>query len=252
MFILTLYETGGNFKIFLRKFNIWLLGFGEILMNHVMWYLYLDESGDLGFDFVNKKPSKFFTVSILALSSQLANRHLINAVKKTLRRKLNRKKGKRRFVNELKGASTTIDIKKYFFSQVKDIKFGIYSITLNKKRVFEQLTREKDRVYNFISKKVLDSIPFEMAGETRIELIVDKSKDKLGIEGFNRYIEEQLCWRIDPKTPLNIYHRNSEDSPGLQAVDLFCWGIFQKYERAKMEWYEVFKEKMNFDGFYLP
>ena len=24
-----------------------------------MWYLYLDESGDLGFDFVNKKPSRF-------------------------------------------------------------------------------------------------------------------------------------------------------------------------------------------------
>ncbi len=27
-----------------------------------MWNLYLDESGDLGFDFVNKKPSKFFTI----------------------------------------------------------------------------------------------------------------------------------------------------------------------------------------------
>ena len=54
-----------------------------------MWYLYLDESGDLGFDFVNKKPSKFFTVTILALSSQQANRQLINTVKLTLRRKLN-------------------------------------------------------------------------------------------------------------------------------------------------------------------
>ncbi len=32
-----------------------------------MWYLYLDESGDLGFDFVNKKPSKFFTITILVI-----------------------------------------------------------------------------------------------------------------------------------------------------------------------------------------
>ncbi len=29
-----------------------------------MLYLYLDESGDLGFDFVNKKPTKHFVISI--------------------------------------------------------------------------------------------------------------------------------------------------------------------------------------------
>lgn len=34
-----------------------------------MWFLYLDESGDLGFDFVNKKPSKFFTIAILEIKS---------------------------------------------------------------------------------------------------------------------------------------------------------------------------------------
>lgn len=33
-----------------------------------MWFLYLDESGDLGFDLVNKKSSKFFTVAILAVT----------------------------------------------------------------------------------------------------------------------------------------------------------------------------------------
>jgi len=32
-----------------------------------MWYLYLDESGDLGFDFVHKKPLNFFTVTIPAV-----------------------------------------------------------------------------------------------------------------------------------------------------------------------------------------
>jgi len=56
-----------------------------------MWYLYLDESGDLGFDFINKKPSKFFTITILALSSYKSNRQLIKAVKTTIRRKLNPK-----------------------------------------------------------------------------------------------------------------------------------------------------------------
>ena len=126
-----------------------------------MWYLYLDESGDLGFDFVNKKPSKFFTVTILALSSRDANRQLIKASKKALRRKLNNPKHRKRMIYELKGTGTELEVKKYFFKQVKNIKFGIYSITLNKKKVYERLAKDKPRVYNYISRKVLDQIPFE-------------------------------------------------------------------------------------------
>ncbi len=76
-----------------------------------MLHLFLDESGDLGFDFVNKKPSKFFTITILVLSSTDANRKLIKAIKKTLSRKLNLKNKNK--VHELKGSSTTMEIKKY-------------------------------------------------------------------------------------------------------------------------------------------
>jgi len=88
-----------------------------------MWYLYLDESGDLGFDFVNKKPSKFFTVTILALGSIEANRKLVKAVKVVLRRKLNPKGKRKRLVFELKGTGTTLEVKKYFYKQAKEIKF---------------------------------------------------------------------------------------------------------------------------------
>jgi hypothetical protein len=59
-----------------------------------MWHLYLDESGDLGFDFANKKPSKFFTITILAISNDKDNRNLINAVK----RKLNHSRNKAIFL----------------------------------------------------------------------------------------------------------------------------------------------------------
>ena len=33
----------------------------------------MDESGDLGFDFVNKKPSEFFTICIVATSHKSTN-----------------------------------------------------------------------------------------------------------------------------------------------------------------------------------
>jgi len=54
-----------------------------------MWYLYLDESGDLGFDFANKKSSNFFIITILLVKGMENNRALVNAVKKTIKRKLN-------------------------------------------------------------------------------------------------------------------------------------------------------------------
>jgi len=216
-----------------------------------MWYLYLDESGDLGFDFVNKKPSKFFTVSILAVSCQDTNRKLFKAVKVTLRRKLNSFKHRRRKVQELKGTGTTIEIKKYFYTKIKNIKFGVYSVTLNKKKVYDRLTKEKSRVYNYIARKVLDEIPFEKNNGDRVQLILDKSMAKPEIEEFNSYIRRQLEGRISPNTPLDIYHWLSHENFGLQISDLFCWGIFQKYERNNPEWFDVYQEKVRLDEQFL-
>ena len=211
-----------------------------------MWYLYLDESGDLGFDFVNKKPSRFFTISILAVSEIEKNRALINAVKHTLKRKLH----SRDFSKELKGSKTSLEVKKYFYAKAAPLKFGIYAITLNKKKLYERLTKEKERVYNYVARLVLDQIPFEKA-VTRVELIVDKSKAKPEIEDFNSYIERHLKGRLDPKVPLDIKHHLSHESFGLQAADLFCWGIFRKYERKDTEWFEIFKEKVRYNEVFL-
>ncbi len=216
-----------------------------------MWYLYLDESGDLGFDFVNKKPSKFFTITILAVSSRQANRQLIKAVNLVLRRKINNHRKQKRMAQELKGTGTTLDIKKYFFKQVKDVKFGIYSITLNKRRVFERLANNKSRVYNFVARQVLDQIPFEKNDKDRVELILDKSMAKPEIADFNLYIRRNLEGRLSPSVPLDIYHWLSHENAGLQVADLFCWGIFQKYERNNTEWIDVYKDKIRFDEQYL-
>jgi len=216
-----------------------------------MWYLYLDESGDLGFDFVNKKPSKFFTITILAVSCHDANRQLIKAVKTTLRRKLNNSKHQKRMCQELKGTGTTMEVKRYFYQKVADIKFGIYSLTLNKKKVYERLSKNKPRVYNYIARKVLNKIPLEKNGGDRIELIIDKSMAKPEIEEFNSYIRRELESRLPLNVPVDIYHWLSHENYGLQAVDLFCWGIFQKYEKKNTEWYEIFKRKVRSDEQFL-
>ena len=210
-----------------------------------MWYLYLDESGDLGFDFVNKKPSKFFTVLVLATDRE-NNRKIIKAAKITLRRKFKKKQQ----AEELKGSKCPLDVKKYFYGQIKNVDFSLYAITLNKIRVYEKLRKDKERVYNFIARLVLDKIILGGAA-LKVEIIVDKSKTKQNIFEFNQYILREIKSKFNPDVPLNVYHLDSKQNLGLQAADLFCWGIFRKYEKKDIFWYEAFKEKIIFDEQYL-
>ena len=210
-----------------------------------MIYLYLDESGDLGFDFFAKKPSRFFTVTVMLVHGVENRKKISNAVRRTLKNKLRRLKKP-----ELKGSKQSIEVKKYFYKKVEPVPFGLYAITLNKRRVYDYLSQEKDRVYNFIARKVLDVIPIEDAS-LRVSLIIDRSKSKKEIREFDEYIIRQLSGRIDPRIPLDIDHHMSHEDRLIQAVDLFAWGIFRKYEKNDTEWYDIFREKIKYDDLYL-
>src|SRR4030042_7077140 len=135
-----------------------------------MLYLYLDESGDLGFDFITKKPSKFFTITVLLIKGQSNNRILINAIKHTLKRKLRKKKLFKKSSCELKGSKVSFEVKKYFYGQVEKLDFKLYALTLNKKRLYKDLMKAKERIYNYIARLVLDQINFDDA-QARVILI---------------------------------------------------------------------------------
>jgi len=215
-----------------------------------MWWLFLDESGDLGFDFVNKNPSKFFTVCILAVSRKSALQALSRAVARTLRRKLNPSKKRSRFVEELKGSSTAVAVKNYAWRHVEDVQFGIYCITLDKRKVYKRLADNKHRTYNYVARLVVDQIPFERA-VGNVQLVVDRSKGKRQVWEFNSHIRKQLEGRIDPDVALDFTHGDSKEWPGLQWADLFAWGVYQKYEHRDTEWYDVFKDKIRYEDLYL-
>ena len=80
-----------------------------------MWYLCLDESGDLGFDFVNKKPSKHFTICLFATSDPASYHAIRRAARKTLRRKVNKGGRAKRLKGELKATETTLEAKQHFY-----------------------------------------------------------------------------------------------------------------------------------------
>lgn len=208
--------------------------------------IFLDESGDLGFDFAKEGTTHFFVVTLLVVKDEHQAKLIRKAVERTLKNKILRKRKKKVKNIEIKGAATALAVKKYFLEQLKDCCFGTYAIALEKKRVFPDLKRVPDRLYNYVARKVIDQIPFNEELR-RVALVIDKSKGKKGVKEFNRYLRGQLQAVIAPSVLLEIDHLSSDAEKGLRAVDMFCWGIFRKYEFNDDSWYKLFANKIKFE-----
>jgi len=214
--------------------------------------IYLDESGDLGFDFAKTKTSRKFVITLLVCDGADGAEGFRKAVRRTLKNKLNRKKGKGRVVHELKGTGTTLSVKRYFYRQVPENGWRIYTVALNKARVEEPLrTRQgKKKLYNFLARFIIEQVDRSQAAPA-VTLITDRCKNKEEIKDFNGYVANQLESLLPLNVPLNIYHESSQENAGLQAVDLFCWGVYRKYEARDLEWYQSYRENITFETEYL-
>jgi hypothetical protein len=100
--------------------------------------IYLDESGDLGFDFVNKSPSQKFVITLLVCESHECSKLIGKAVKRTLRNKLNRKGKSKRIKPELKGADTSRTVKRYFARQLPTEGWKIYAVVFETEYLREE------------------------------------------------------------------------------------------------------------------
>ncbi len=214
-------------------------------------YIYLDESGDLGFDFTKQGTSRFFVITLLVIHSNEVNRKILKMVERTIKEKINRNKKSKNIALEFKGSNTDIGVKKFFYRYIRDEHFEISTLILNKARVAQNLRAKKEKLYNFVSRKLLEKCYFHKA-EDRVILTVDKRKNKEDIKDFNSYLFNELRALIPLKVPFEQYHEASYAHKGLQAVDVFCWGIYRKYERGDLEWYNYFVDKIINEIVYLP
>jgi hypothetical protein len=204
-------------------------------------FIYLDESGDLGFNFEKRKITKKFVITLLVCDSDVARKEFDKAVRRTLKNKLNRRKKNSRFRTELKGIGTAVIVKKYIFRNIKTNRWAIYSLILNKNRVDTNLQTNfgKKKLYNFLARFFIEKLNLSKV-QRNVELIVDRCKNKEEVRDFNQYLVNQLEALLPLNIDLNISHLTSQESTGLQAVDLFSWGIFRKYENNK---HQIIKSK---------
>lgn len=215
-------------------------------------FIFIDESGDLGCDLSKRGTSKKFTIAMLVCYSNQSQHKIMNAVKKTIRRKLNHGK-KQGIVHELKGSGTKIQIKAYFFSLLPDNGWEIYSITADKEKLKPHLEKKKgkNKIYNFLTKELLKEFlpPKDIKN---VSVIVDASKNSNDRKDFDVYIKTHLEVIFGLDVDLYISHESSQSNFGLQAIDLFCWGIQRSKNLGKDEWFSVFQHKIVKNIDYTP
>jgi hypothetical protein len=195
-------------------------------------YIYLDESGDLGFN--KEGSSKYIVISLLAVNDKKKIERRMKKIKRNALRKKYRKHAE--FKKERQEVARAI-----LRHLIKE-EFELYTVIVNKSKVKQTLRKSKEILYNYIASIILLSCPFEF-GE-RVKLIVDKrSSKRLILQNFENYLQEKIK-ALNKKILLTITHTESYSSPGIQAVDFVAWAILRKYQWQDFEFYNIIKEKI--------
>ena len=208
-------------------------------------YIFLDESGDLGFNFKLPGTSRFFVMTMVCCYDRQTLFALRHTVKKTLKRKLNHRAKRKK--NELKGSESTYEIKHYFYHQLPALaNFSLYSVVLDKKKLaHKNLQPNAHRVYVRLSYELLRELDISR-DLSFVQLIADRCKRGEQANEFATTLQNHLVGLLPFAAKVNIEQKSStEDFDfGLQAVDLFAHGIYRKYEFEDLKWYQQFSERI--------
>ncbi|VVB87538.1 Uncharacterised protein [uncultured archaeon] len=196
-------------------------------MNHI--HIYLDESGDLGFNPTSS--SKHIVIALLITETPS---HIERCIKKIRQRKL---KKNLKELPEIKFSKSNDLIREITLGCLVKDPIDIAYIVLDKNRVNPAKYNHKQEIYNFITGYLMCCLPF--GNTTHSKLIVDKRISKKVLRAdFDQYVKQKATFKVD------ITHANSMYNHCLQATDFIAGAIFQKYEFADSRFYDIIKDRI--------
>lgn len=209
-----------------------------------MAYIFLDESGDLGF---KKSSSKWFLFTIAMIEEPRALERVIKRVWRSLKKKHKR-------LGELHASREKDIIRKRILKQLNELNnLKVFCVILNKKKVYVDLQNQKNYLYNFTANILLDRLHNNVALNRKesIHLFIDrKDTKKILRENFINYLTGSMKNRHDGT--FNVELHSSHENKSLQAVDFISWAIFRKYECGDYEYYEIIKSKIADERLLFP
>lgn len=209
-----------------------------------MLYLFLDESGDLGF---SERSSRWFLLTIVFTSNHRKIEKCVKKVHHSLKKKYKR-------VSELHAYHSDSATKKRILKLLADTDdLKILCIILNKKKVYIDLQNQKSYLYNYTANILLDRLHNKKIlknGEKILIYIDQRETNKFLKKNFENYLKNSLTGKVDSHFEIKI--KPSQTEKCLQAVDFISWSIFRKYEISDYEYYEIIKRKIIGENLLFP
>lgn len=200
-------------------------------------YVYLDESGDLGF---RQESTKYFTIAFVVMDNPVLFRRYIKRVK--IKYDIPRNV-------ELKGSTTRVLIKEDLLNSFAKLDIEVHAITVKKTNVEPKLRRDTNILYNYmVGLSLVEQILQEPIG-TRVSINVDRRVISItsGFK-FNEYLKYKVWYEGKrPDINLEINHLDSHEAYAIQGIDVICNSIFRKYSSNNYNLFNIIKGKVKND-----
>ncbi|MCK5061992.1 DUF3800 domain-containing protein [Candidatus Parcubacteria bacterium] len=204
-----------------------------------MAYIFLDESGDLGFDFSKKRTSKIFIITCLFAPKKRKIEKIVSKTHAELKKKYKKRGGVLHAYHEKPITRQRL------LKRLNDSDCSIMTIYLNKERVYTKLQNEKEVLYNYVTNILLDRICTKKLIDINkpISLIASrKETNKFLNLNFKNYLKNSAI--NNHKLKLSIEIRTPFEERSLQAVDFVSWSIFRKWQYGDDSYYNIIKQKI--------
>jgi len=213
-----------------------------------MSHIFLDESGDLGFNFKNPKTSKFFVITLLFVSNKTPiEREIKNTFKSFSPKERKYHRGTLHAYHE--NPRTRIKL----LTGLSNKNISIVTLYLNKRKVYTRLHDTKHALYNYVTNIVLDRICTKklIPKKEPIYLIASRREtNKFLNDNFKSYLKRQVESNHKLNIEIDICAPGAEK--GLQAVDMICWAIFRSREHGDDSYRNLINEKIVEDSPLFP
>jgi hypothetical protein len=198
-------------------------------------YIYLDESGDLGF---SEKASNYFVITLLFVNEPSPIKKCIKKIRyKKLKKQLQK-------LPEIKAYNSNDRIQIMVLRCLITTEIEVHTIVLNKATISKKL--KKENLYNYLTGMLIEECA--LLKHPSVTLVVDRRTYKYHvIREFDQYIKFKVESQLSLKTKFQIHHKDSETDGGLQAVDFISWSIFRNYEWKDSRFYDLIKEKITIE-----
>lgn len=202
-----------------------------------MAFIFLDESGDLGFSF-EKGSSRFFVVTIIFVEAKRSLEKIARKIHQGLRKKY-------RKVGILHAHREMPITRQRLLKALGTKECSILAVVLNKKRVYTKLQDEKAVLYNYVTNILLDRLltkrPISLDRPITV-VAAQRETNKFLNQDFQRYLSTQV--RHNHKVSMSVEIATPHQEKALQVTDFASWAIFRKYERGDDSYYNLIKSKI--------